>query len=386
MFGTMLKIIKIAFKRKIKLLKIVRVLRFILNSSVIKVTGGRKRLPKVIQLPITTRCNSKCVMCNIPNMDSDNELTLEEFRHVLLDDIFKSVESVGINGGEPSVLSDLEDRAKIIVNTLPKLKSLNLITNGFLSNRILSNLKCIYIICRNNNVKFHISISLDGYSKIHDKVRGIEGVFAKTINVISAVKKLNPYCDSYDVACTVVKQNVYNLIELDEFCNMNEINIKYRLGISNKRIESQFKFEKFSVLNSRKTTFAAVEFFYRKYVKSSNIYTKFKYFSIYYYLVHEQSKRLLGCRWQEEGITLDPKGNIYYCAVESNKLGNLKDLDGKSLFFSKENILYRKKIISEKCIYCIHDYGGRVYIKSIMIFMLELLNRRIKFKRFKIGF
>jgi len=60
---------------------------------------GKKKYPKVIQLPITYKCNSRCVMCNIWKMNKKNELSSEEFAKILKDEIFQKVEFVGINGG-----------------------------------------------------------------------------------------------------------------------------------------------------------------------------------------------------------------------------------------------------------------------------------------------
>src|SRR5687767_13914860 len=80
---------------------------FLLTASFFKKDGGKKNYPKVVQLPVTYRCNSKCVMCNIWQMDYSNEMTTEEFSRFLKDDIFSRVEAVGINGGEPSLVKEL---------------------------------------------------------------------------------------------------------------------------------------------------------------------------------------------------------------------------------------------------------------------------------------
>ena len=184
------------------------------------------KYPKVIQLPITLKCNSRCIMCNVWNMDYSNEYDIHEFSKIIHDPLFKKVESIGINGGEPSLLKNLTAYAEEIL-TLPSLKSLNIISHGFNSKRLLKSIKNIYQSCKEKGIDFHISISLDGVGKIHDRVRGVNGVFNKTIKTIDEiVNNQSLYCDSFDVGCTIVNQNIDYLLELDAFIKIKKYKIK----------------------------------------------------------------------------------------------------------------------------------------------------------------
>lgn len=372
----------LAKNKKIKFL--FEVFLLLKNSYIFPETGRRKKYPKVIQLPITYLCNAKCVMCNIPNMDANNEITPEELGKILMDPIFKKVESVGINGGEPFIKSNIEKYVEKILN-LPNLKSLNIITNGFLTNIILSKSKIIYEMCKKRGINFHLSISLDGIGEIHNLIRGVPGVFDKVINTINEINKNRHfYCDSFDIGCTISKQNVEYLTQLETYANMKDYNIKYRLAIPNKRIDSISKLKNFSVFENFRDKQAAKEFFYKQFFKSKRLIDKYKYWSIYMFLSEKNPKRYLGCAWKENGITLDSKGNIYYCAVESKSLGNIrKNQNGKELFFSKSNLEYRNYIIRNKCSSCIHDYSGKIELKNIFKFLLFLIKEKfwtIKYK------
>jgi sulfatase maturation enzyme AslB (radical SAM superfamily) len=104
----------------------------------------------------------------------------------------------------------------------------------------LALLKSIYFLCNKKGISFHVSVSLDGYGEIHDKVRGIPKVFKKTFETIKEIKaNRSLYCDSFDVGCTVISQNVNYLEQLNAFAKKIEIQIKFRMGIENKRIESE---------------------------------------------------------------------------------------------------------------------------------------------------
>jgi len=330
-----------------------------------------KKYPKVIQFPITFRCNSRCVMCNVWKMDHKNEMSMDEIARYMKDSIFKEVESVGINGGEPLLVSNLPKIVEQVL-TLPRIKNLNIISNGYNKESILDRTENIYSLCREKNIQFHLSISLDGYGQAHDRVRGVKNAFKKTTQTIDHVlKKKERYCDSIDIGCTVVKQNVDFLAELDTFASIKKYPMKYRLGIENNRIASDKSASDYSVLYDSNKRQAAAEFFDSLIAKTQSLNDKFKYFSIFYFLTSKNPMRLSGCRWQEDGITLDPKGDIYYCAVASKKIGSLREKDGESIYFDKENLRHRDSIIQNRCKNCVHDYSGMPYRDDFLVFLKE---------------
>ncbi len=370
-------------KKNKKLFLIAKVLRFLQTSSFSKIDGSNKKYPKVIQLPITYNCNSKCVMCNIWKMDHSNEMTVEEFATFMKDDIFKEVEAVGINGGEPSLVPNLPEYIKEVL-TLPKLKSLNIISHGFSQKPLLKSLEEIYKMCKEKNIHFQVLISLDGVREIHNIVRGKTNVFEKTSSTIDEImKNKSKYCDDLELGCTIVKQNIHNLVELDTYAKMKNYNIKFRLGIENKRIESNKLKDQYSVIYSPLKQ-SAKEFFHYQISQTKDFANKFKYYAIFSWLNSEKPKRILGCMWKEEGITLDARGELYYCAVASNSLGSLRKEKGEKIFFDDKNIEYRKSIINNSCDGCIHDYTGKAEFKNVWKFLIDTLKNRFAMKLYEI--
>lgn len=358
-------------------------LKMLQNSTIIRINGSKKKYPKVLQLPITYMCNSHCVMCNIWQMDPKNEVTLEEFTRFIQDPIFKEITSVGINGGEPSLVKNLPEYAKEILS-LPHIKSLNIISNGFNQNILLKALEEIYNECHSKGVKFHVSISLDGVGMIHNTVRGTPNAFEKTISTIDEIiKNKHKYCDSYDIGCTIVNQNIEYLIELDTYAKIKNYNIKYRLGIDNKRLNNDTLRYQYSVIsNSSKQS--AKEFFHYLTLHERNIESRYKYYSIFNWLNRNQPRRLLGCIWKDEGITMDSRGELYYCAVASKSIGSLRKEHGENIFFSDKNISYRKKIIKDCCDQCIHDYSGKPQLEDLLSFFKEMIIQRYSMKLYMI--
>jgi len=377
----MKKIVKRLLKKNITIYRIASILRvfqislfkimfFLRSSSLFKIDGSKKKHPKVIQLPITYNCNAACVMCNIWKMDHSGEMTVGEFSRFLKDQIFSEVESVGINGGEPSLVPNLNEYADEILK-LPKLKSLNIISHGFSPKPLFLQLEKIYSSCRKKNIPFHISISLDGVGSVHEKVRGRKKSFERTKSTIDEIlNNPNKYCDSFDIGCTIVKQNIDNLVELDTFAKLNGYNIRYRLGIDNKRIQSDLIRENFTVIYSPLRQ-SAKEFFHYLMSISGDLNLQYKNYAILDWLCLEMPKRLLGCAWKDEGITLDSRGELYYCAVASKSIGSLRQKGGEDIFFDSKNISYRQSIVNNECDNCIHDYHGTPQLKDLIIFLKE---------------
>jgi MoaA/NifB/PqqE/SkfB family radical SAM enzyme len=375
--------IKELLKKNKKLVSIVKALRLLQTTTLTKIDGSEKKYPKVIQLPITYNCNARCVMCNIWQMDHSGEATVEEFSSFMQDEIFKEVSAVGINGGEPSLVPNLYEYAYEILK-LPSLKSLNIISHGFSPIPLFKNVEKIYQACKEREISFHISISLDGVGKIHDTVRGRDNVFGKTTSTIDEIiTNQDRYCDSYDIGCTIIKQNIDYLIELDTYAKRKNYNIKYRLGIDNKRIESDKLREQYSVIYSPLKQ-SAKEFFHYQISQTKDLANRFKYYSIFTWLNNDKRKRLLGCAWKDEGITLDARGELYYCAVASDSIGTLRKEKGEKIFFDDKNIKYRKSIITDNCDGCIHDYSGKPEFKNVLKFFIETIKNRFVLKMYEI--
>ncbi len=349
------------------------------NINYFSPSGKEKKYPKVLQFPITYRCNSKCKICNIWTV-RENELSFLQLKKVFEDNIFKNINSVGISGGEPSLVPNLEDYVKLMVCSLPRLRSLNIISNGFESKALLIALKRTYLLCKKNNIKLHISISLDGYAKMHDECRGVMGAFEKTTYSIKEIKKnLNFYADSYDVACTISQLNVDHVIELDQFVKSISVPIKYRMGVEIKRLLNKNIYDTFNATES----FSAKEYIFKKAVGEKGLFAKFRYYSIFNSIISKNTERLAGCLWQNEGITLDPYGNIYYCAVRSKALGNILKSSGEEIFFNKDNLKHRSNIVAS-CNSCLHDYSGKPHWKNFFKFLRFLLFERFWTKTYKL--
>ena len=83
----------------------------------------KREKPHVLQMPITSRCNSCCVTCNVWKHHERTDIDAAVLKDALKDPFFSEVQSVGINGGEfslvPNFMAILE-----ALTSLPSLVSI----------------------------------------------------------------------------------------------------------------------------------------------------------------------------------------------------------------------------------------------------------------------
>lgn len=139
---------------------------------------------KIFNLPILvlmphSRCNCRCVMCDIWKANNNKkEITAEEFeRHI---DHFKklNVREIVFSGGEALMHSNLWKLCKLLRNN--KMRIILLSTGLLLeknANEIIENID-------------EVIISLDGSQEIHDRIRNIPNGFVKLSAGIKALKSL----------------------------------------------------------------------------------------------------------------------------------------------------------------------------------------------------
>jgi MoaA/NifB/PqqE/SkfB family radical SAM enzyme len=137
-------------------------------------------LPIVVLMP-HSRCNCRCVMCDIWKANHEKrELSIEDLeRHVTA---FKKlgVKEVVFSGGEALMHSNLW----AFCNVLRKLRiNITLLSTGLLLSK---HAQSVIDHCH------EVIVSLDGSEAIHDKIRNIPHAFAKLKEGVQSLKALKP--------------------------------------------------------------------------------------------------------------------------------------------------------------------------------------------------
>lgn len=123
---------------------------------------------------ITKKCNLKCLHCILGNR-SNYEMTTEEAFDAISSIVKLGGKRLFITGGEPLMREDL---CAIIKRSCDSGLTVSLITNGTkVSKKFLKNIEgCVQVI----------AISIDGHSRIQDKIRG-SGVYDRCVSAIELI-------------------------------------------------------------------------------------------------------------------------------------------------------------------------------------------------------
>tara|TARA_Y100000813_G_scaffold180302_1_gene148618 strand:+ start:849 stop:1931 length:1083 start_codon:yes stop_codon:yes gene_type:complete len=177
----------------------------------------KKGLPCHLVLFITNRCNMECDHCFLVESGELNDKKREQVLSINnIEKLAKSIPNLlalSITGGEPFLRNDLSKVIKIFASS-GYLKSINLVSNGFQTKQILEKVK--RILAENKNIDIFLSISIDGDTEIHNKIRKKENAFTNAINTIkelSIISKKNKRL-SIGVNSTYVGSNYKSLCKL----------------------------------------------------------------------------------------------------------------------------------------------------------------------------
>lgn len=335
-------------------------------------SSPKQSLPTVIQFPINNICNSRCQMCDIWQQKKGRELSIEEIKNILSNPLYRNVTSVGINGGEPTLRKDFIEIISTVIDALPSLSGISLITNAIQSNRVIHSINEFSKICHDRKIHSDVMISVDGFGSIHDIVRGRKGNFDSASKVIEHVLS-NDFISTKRLGCTIINENSLFLESLHNWAVEKNIYIKYRLGVPHKRLYSNdgrstfnlSKMQKFHVANF----LDYVRIFYEKDFNQKSFYLSLRNQLVY------GSKRVAGCNWKSTGVTLLSNGDLAYCAVESPVLGNTLYEDSYSMYWKNKDHL--RSIIKNKCHDCVHDYVGIGSRKTLIIYYFHKVFKKL---------
>lgn len=322
--------------------------------------------PVVLQFPVIDICNSQCQMCRIWENKKSDDISADDLRKGLRNPLYSEVAGVGLNGGEPTLRKDLGELAAVLFEELPKLRSISLITNAYKYDEVIERITDVGEVVRKHGGHLDVMVSLDGYGEMHDRVRGKPGNFERALKVLDFVQS-SPLVGNVRIGCTIIKENVYGLADLFEFCQSRGLYIKYRLGVPHQRLYTQNLLDPYAL--SAEDKYHVAEFMEGLIAHyETGEHQKFFYRSLIDQMVRGEPRKA-GCDWQHRGATITSKGELLYCAVQSKVLGQIQDGKSDQHYFG--NQAHVNEIMASKCADCHHDYVGippkRQYAKQLAV-------------------
>lgn len=165
-----------------------------INRILTQATHRIFELPILVMMP-HSRCNCRCVMCDIWKANSNKqEISAEELgKHVAH---FRKlrVREIVFSGGEALMHSNLWSLCNLLKQNNIKL---TLLSTGLLLERNAQDIVTYFQ---------QVIVSIDGSREVHDKIRNIPGAFDKLVSGVAAIRRLNPTV-RITARCVLQRQN-----------------------------------------------------------------------------------------------------------------------------------------------------------------------------------
>lgn len=159
-----------------------------------------RTVPILVLFP-HSRCNCRCVMCDIWKIRQRREITARDLAPHMASLRALQVRWVVLSGGEPLLHSDLSGLAWLLRAEGIRV---TLLTAGLVLERFSPTVA--------TSVD-DIIVSLDGPPQVHDEIRGIPGAFRRLTGGVEAVRRIRPAIP-ISARCTVQEKNFRTLLEV----------------------------------------------------------------------------------------------------------------------------------------------------------------------------
>ncbi len=271
-------------------------------KGVVAVSEG-KPTPLVTNFAVTPRCPCNCWHCSFSDRSKKEVLTLDVIKKTIAKAQELGSTVIGFTGGEPLLRDDLEE----IIASVDERSMPIMFTTGYkLTKERARGLK-------KAGLKIPV-ISLDHYRpEIHDKGRGVNGIFNYALNAIRLFKEEGLYVAvSFvpDKALVSNRSEIFKVIDFFKELGINDMRLtspilsgnltsKYNTLLSSENIQTVFDIQK-------------------KCTKTKN------YPGVFAYDFFE-GKDFYGCGAGYNYMFIDSQGNVCPCDFTMMSFGNIID-------------------------------------------------------------
>lgn len=338
---------------------------YILNYKASHTLHNNPWMPINITFSVTSKCNSRCLTCNVWKIYADNpELQKEEFK---TEEFVKTFQSIGkspfwftMSGGEPFLRNDLDKICEAAYDQCqPAI--INIPTNGILSNTIENTTKKILEKCPKTSII--VNLSLDGVGPKHDEIRGIAGNFDRSLDTFQRLKRLRNEFPNFELGIhsVVSKFSIDTLLKTYEYSKNLEPD-SYITEVAEERSEL---FTKNSGITPNPKDYEHFINELTEKIKQDSLASGKKVsgitnaFRLVYYRIATQvlkeKRQIIPCYAGYASCQIMPLGDIWPCCIlgYDATMGNLRDVgyDFKRIWHSKKAQQIRKSMREGNC-YC----------------------------------
>ncbi len=286
----------------------------------------RLKRPYKLNFAITYWCQSRCQTCNIWQMKPKGELSLDEIKEFAKKNgYFKWIE---ITGGEPFLRSDIVDIVRAFKESSKNLYIVTIPTNSLTDHNTV--IKRIEGILELGIPKLAITVSLDGYRDLHDKIRGVPGNYDKAIDMYKRLLELKSthknlyfvfgytlsslnkgqFAKTFDEVKKEIPSITYNDFHInlaqvsDNYYNNSNLNV----GASGDGVPEEIA----HVVSMRKKSLNPIDLIEHTFLKGLATYAK-------------TGKMPMHSRSLEASVFVDSFGNVFPSIMWNTKIGNIRE-------------------------------------------------------------
>lgn len=296
-----------------------------------------KNYPKVAILPLTYRCNAKCVMCNIWEKEEKKELSFQQLEQFFNEVVVKEhLESVNLTGGEPLLRTDLVEIVEMILRSCPKIEIITINTNGYFTDKyedIVRRLCALKKSIRDYQLMFYLSI--DGLKEVHDRVRGIDGFFDHVMNTVDLLKDLKQKFDfTYSMNFTISKINFQEMDKVFDFITSRGLSIDFTYSMESSTYFGNTENDNIGIRDEDAKEYVCSRLEY--YLEQGKLSYSRTYYKNLIRMIHGK-KRKIGCIFANEGVFLHPSGDVFRCWAYNQKMGNIQNEPFSKIWDTHDN-------------------------------------------------
>jgi MoaA/NifB/PqqE/SkfB family radical SAM enzyme len=311
----------------------------------------RLPLPYKLTYSVTNKCNYRCIYCNTWKEKSINELTFDEIKKVF--DNARHFLWVDLTGGEPFLRTDFVDINEVVIKNCKGLILLHYQTNGYLTDLIVSDTQRILSF---KPERLIVTVSLDGYEKLNNRIRGTKDGWEHQIETFRQLRKLKGV--SVVLGFTLYPDNVDCLPETYRAIQKVCPDFSYKdLHVNIAHLSEHLYFNKHlekDLLPADKIIYTLEglkknqNFSLHPVAILENVYRK----KVPQYLYSGKSP--LPCLALSASCFINPQGYVYPCSMYNKVVANLRDYNYnlKAIWDKEEAKKLQTEVHQLKCPQC----------------------------------
>jgi len=293
-----------------------------LASRLLSANAGALSAPLKLNWALTYWCQYKCKTCNIWRRRPTDELSTKEVLQVI--DRTASPSWLDVTGGEIFLRDDIDVILAALAERWRSLYLLHFPTNGFLTKKIIG---AATALSKSRIPNLVITVSIDGDEALNDSVRGIKGGFAKQIETLRELRRIDRVkafagmtlsrynIDAIDRTFAAVQKGCPDLTWNDFHVNFAQLSGHYYdnvdAGVQAAPTEAVARLREY---RERRNGLRPSDWLERTYLNNLETFL-------------QSGRTPQPCHALGASCFIDPWGIVYPCISYSRPLGGLRDVD-----------------------------------------------------------